>query len=65
MKTKADERAERAKLIEHMLDGVEAEFEDRGKSNSFIESLREQFDNSGWLSDKQLEALRKFYENAC
>lgn len=58
-------KKERAKLIEHMLDTVEAEFSDRGRTNRFIESLREQFDTQGWLSDNQLEALRKFYRNAC
>lgn len=55
---------ERKKLIKHMLESVEAEFADRGRSNRFIESLREQFDRSGWLTDNQLEALRKFYANA-
>lgn len=59
-----DMKAERKKLITHMLESVEAEFSDRGRSNTFIESIREQFDNVGWLSDNQLEALRKFYANA-
>lgn len=62
--TPAEKRKERAVLIEHMLSAVEAEFEDRGRSHKFIESIREQFDNSGWLTDGQLEALRKFYANA-
>lgn len=55
-------REEKAKLIEHMLDGVEAELSERNHSNSFIESLREQFDDRGFLTEKQIEALRKFYE---
>lgn len=59
---------ERKKLIEHMLSAVESEFADRCRTSvgalRFIESLREQFDNQGWLSENQLEALRKFYANA-
>lgn len=57
-------RDERKVLIEHMLETVETEFEDRGRSNRFIESLRHQYDTQGWLSENQLEALRKFYANA-
>lgn len=58
------DREERAKLIEHMLGAVEDELTDSNRSNDFIESLRDQFDRRGWLSDKQIEALRKFYSRA-
>jgi NADH:ubiquinone oxidoreductase subunit E len=59
----AAKRAEEAKLIEHMLSSVEDDLEGRRRKNAFIESLREQFDRSGWLTPNQLEALRKFYAN--
>jgi NADH:ubiquinone oxidoreductase subunit E len=65
IKTPAELQKERAKLIEHMLCGVEDEMADRGRSNDFIESLRAQFDKDGWLTEKQLQALHKFYERAC
>lgn len=56
-------REEERKLIEHMLSEVESDLEQKGRSNEFIESLRNQFDSSRSLSDKQTAALRKFYEN--
>ncbi len=56
-------RSERAVLIEHMLGEVEVSLDARGKENRFIESLREQFEGRGDLSDKQIGALRSFYEN--
>lgn len=56
-------KQERAKLIEHMLCEVEADLEQKKRSNAFIESIREVFDLKQTLSDKQLEALRKFYAN--
>jgi hypothetical protein len=55
--------ADRAKLIKHLLDEVESDLDQKGKQNDFIESLRKQFDEKGFLSDKQLEALNKFYAN--
>lgn len=55
---------ERSRLIEHMLSAVEDEMSDKGRSNAFIESLRDQFDRKAWLSDKQIEALSKFYARA-
>ena len=54
--------SEDPKLIEHMLSEVEADLEQKGRENEFIESLRSQVD-AGWtLTAKQVEALRKFYE---
>lgn len=53
---------ERAKLIGHMLDEVEISLDENGRTNDFIESLREQFTEWGTLTDGQLEGLRKFYE---
>lgn len=53
---------EEAKLIEHMLSEVEASLEHRGRENAFIESLREQFDDRRSLSEKQVQALKNFYE---
>lgn len=58
------DRDERARLIEHWLTCVEDEMTDKGRSNEFVESLRDQFDRKGWLSDKQIEALKKFYVRA-
>jgi len=59
-----EKRIERQKLIEHMLSELEIYFESEGNQvHSFIESLREQFDDRLDLSDKQMEALRRFYEN--
>lgn len=57
------ERTERAKLIKHMLITVEDALEKRGRKVHFIEILRHQFDRQGWLTENQLEALRKFYAN--
>ncbi len=51
-----------SQLIEHMLSEVEAHFDYKGHRNTFIESLREQFDRTNSLSEKQVEGLRKFYE---
>lgn len=59
----SDIKSEECKLIEYMLEEVETHFEDRKQTNEFIESIREQYDNRGWLSAKQIEALRRFYEN--
>lgn len=53
---------ERKTLIAHMLMEIEEELEYRGKKNPFIESLRVQFDQTGSLSPKQFDALRKNYE---
>lgn len=51
-----------APLIEHMLTEVEAHLDDKKLANEFIESLRDQFDRRGSLSDKQVAALQKFYD---
>lgn len=56
---------ERSLLIEHMLTTVEDSFHDSSSSNEFIEDLRDHFDRRGVLSDKQVEALKKFYRRAC
>ena len=61
--TSTQARLDEEKLIRHMLCEVEYDLEDKGRRNSFIESLREQFEIRGTLSDKQVEALRKFYDN--
>lgn len=53
---------ERAALIEHQLTAVEDDLADKGKDNEFIISIRDQFDRKGTLSDRQMEALEKFYE---
>jgi hypothetical protein len=55
---------ERARHIEHMLSVVEAEFEDSGRGNEFVDNLRDQFDRTARLTDKQILALRKFYRRA-
>ncbi len=52
----------RTALIEHMLTEVEMSLMDRDRHNEFIDSLREQFSRTDDLSDKQVEALLKFYE---
>jgi hypothetical protein len=61
--TSTDKRREEAQLIEHMLSEIESDLEQKGRENTFIESLREQFDERKTLSDKQVDALRKFYDN--
>lgn len=62
MTTPPDSRQERLDLIEHMLGEVEDHLYNKKRSNDFIESLREQFDRSLDLSDKQIDALTKFYD---
>lgn len=65
MKTKlpmTDAREERAKLIEHMLTGVEESLSERKRQNEFIESIRDQFDKVGWLTEGQYQGLEKFYD---
>jgi len=57
-------KEQRRLLIEHMLSAVEAELLDRGRNVKFINSLREWFDERGDLTDKQIEALRRWYHNA-
>ena len=51
-------------LIEHMLSEVEVDLHGKKQPNEFIESIRDWFDTKGWLTDKQLEALERFYERA-
>ena len=55
------DKDERAKLIEHMLGEVEGHLDDLHRTNDFIESIRDQFDRWGTLTDNQIEAVRKFY----
>lgn len=53
---------DRSKQIEYMLDSVENE--GRGLSpweKSFTESVRDQFDRRGDLSEKQVEILERIY----
>lgn len=48
--------------IEEMLLYIEGELAYTGRKNLFVESLRDQFDDSGNLSPKQLSALKEIYE---
>ncbi len=57
------DKEERSRLIEHLLQAIEEDIDYKGRSNDFIESLRDQFDRRGDLSVKQVEALQKFYRN--
>jgi hypothetical protein len=45
------------KMLEACLVGVDSDARD------FIESLNDWYEKKGFLSDKQLAALTKFYEN--
>lgn len=64
MSTDKNKTAEdKAVLIEHMLSEVEDDLYEKKRPNEFIESLREQFDKRRSLSDKQVDALKRFYEN--
>jgi hypothetical protein len=49
-------------LIEHMLSAVESDLDHKNQRNDFIESIRDQFERRGSLTQKQLEALENFYE---
>lgn len=51
--------------IDQMLTEIESHFADKGASNAFIESIREQFTDRRTLSEKQTEAVKKFYERIC
>lgn len=55
-------QSEEQKLIEHILSAVEDSLEERDQTNDFIESLREQFNERGSLSERQVDALTKFYD---
>lgn len=55
---------ERSRLIETMLSAVEDELNDSSRTNPFIESLRDQFDRRGFLTDPQMSGLQKFYRRA-
>ncbi len=61
MKTDAEIRAEHTKHVAHVLGVVEGALSDSGRSVAFINSIRKQFDKSGWLTVNQLAALMKFY----
>lgn len=61
-KTVKEREEERTQMIEHMLSVVEEDLEEKERCNDFIESLRDQFDRTGFLSERQYEALEKFYE---
>lgn len=56
-------RDQRHDLVKHMLEEVENDLAAKGKLNDFIDSLSRWFHSTGRLSEKQFEALRKFYEN--
>lgn len=56
-------RDERHTLIKHMLEEVENDLGKRGKVNEFIDSLSQWFYSTGRLSEKQYEALKRFYDN--
>lgn len=58
------DKDERAKLIETMLCAVEDELSDGSRTNEFIESLRDQFDRKGFMTDSQMRGLQKFYRRA-
>jgi hypothetical protein len=53
---------DQSKLIEHMLGEIEDSLDAKGRANDFIGSLRDQFDRSGYLSTKQVHALKNFYD---
>lgn len=48
-------------LAEHMLMNVEAELSKNNHENDFIASLRDWFDSKGFLTPKQMTALKNFY----
>lgn len=54
--------ADRKAHIEHQLACVEESLADKCQDNEFIESIRDQFDERGDLSDRQIDALSKFYD---
>jgi hypothetical protein len=56
------DRERQAVLIEHYLSEIEASLEKKGRTNDFIESLRDQFDRKGHLSEKQVRALESYYD---
>ncbi len=60
--TSTQKRLEEKQLIEHMLSEIESHLEQKGRTNEFIESIREQFDARGGLSDKQIDAVLSFYD---
>lgn len=54
---------ERAEFIEYMFDRIETfALENDHFDTDFTESLREQYDKSGYLSEKQFNALENIYE---
>lgn len=53
--------SERAKHIAFMLEQVEEGLDEHSSAREFIDSLQDQFDREGDLSDKQVDALTKFF----
>ncbi len=64
MKPISKMRSEHATLVDYLLGEIEAKYAVNGRTHHFIEGLRLQFNLRGWLSEKQLDALRKFYAKA-
>ncbi len=49
-------------LARHMLESLESPSRELTKwEENFIESVAEQYQTKGWLSDRQLEILEKIY----
>ena len=49
-------------LARHMLESLESPSRELTKwEENFIESVTEQYQTKGWLSDRQLEILEKIY----
>jgi hypothetical protein len=49
-------------LVRHMLESLETPSRELTKwEEGFIESITEQYQGKGWLSDKQIEILEKIY----
>lgn len=56
------ENKERFKLIQHLLTEVESSLRHSGRENTFIDSLREKFDRPNDLTERQLDSLKRFYD---
>jgi hypothetical protein len=54
---------ERKKVINYMLESVLINYDELGPwEQNFIDSIHEQFQNKGTLSDKQCEKLEQIYD---
>lgn len=51
-----------SRVIEGMLEELEYHFEERKKKNAFVEACREQWTNSGWLSQAMIAKLKVIVE---